>query len=384
MNRFEEERKHFPAALTQAYLDTGSTGLVPDYVYEGIKRYMEGRVCRGGDADWGGKDTVQMIAETRKSLAGMLGCEAEDIALGSNTAQMLAIFIGGIDLRPGDNVLASEEMFCGQRYGWYYREQEGIEIRYIPTDHGKITLDMIRKYADERTRVVTLDMVENTTGYRIGAEEIGTWCHQNGIWFVSDAAQAAGAVPIDVKRMHIDFLAGNDYKWMMNFGGAGYAYVSEQLRNTLKQRTVGWMADTELFKAKKKLDSVTGAQKYEYGYPNVSGIYGIGQVARRYCELGAKNIEQYILSLNQYLEQKVSELPYVHFWSDYPLNNRCGIMILTLDDSCPVTNESLQKAGVAARVISGEMYGAKRAMRIAVHYYNNTEDLDRLIAILAG
>ena len=325
-----------------------------------------------------------MLSESREAIARMLGCEKDDIAFGSNSSQMMCIFIDGIDLKAGDNVIMSEQVFFGQIYGWHYAQQRGVEIRYVKPVHGMVTLDMIKEIADENTKVVSLDLVENSTGYLISAEEIGKWCHDNGIWFVTDAAQGAGAVKVDVKKMNLDFLAGSDYKWMMNYGGTGYAYISPKARKALKKTSGGWMSEVNIFSEKLPPDISQTATKFEYGYPNVSGIYGIGKVAEKYVQLGADDIHQYILSLNHYLEEKVKDIEGVTFWSDYPDENRSGIMILTLDDSVNVTNEDFVKAKVKAHISSGEMYGAKRAMRISVHYYNDTSDLDRLLDVLRG
>ena len=382
MNKFEEERKQFPAALTQCYLDTGATGLVPQYAYDAVKKYQDGRLMIGGDADWGGYGTVEMLRRSRTAVAEMLGCAAEDICFGSNTSEMMRILVEGLQLQPGDNVLISDEAFFGQKYVWHFQEVKDVEIRKITPVCGVVDTALIEKYADEHTRVVSLDLVENSTGYRIDAEKIGAWCHEHGIIFAADAAQAAGAVQIDVKKMCIDFLAGNDYKWMMGFGGTGYAYVSEKLRRDLVQRSAGWMADRDLFTEKDHLELAESASRYEYGYPNVAGIRSLGLVAERYNTLGREEIETYILSLNRYLEDKLEAVPEVTFWSDYPQKNRSGIIILTFGKDCRITDDCLKKAGIAAHIRDGRMYGAERAMRIAVHYYNSKEDMDRLVQVL--
>ncbi len=381
-DKFAIERKKFPVLREQAYLETSGTGLVPDYVYDGIKHYQDGRYLVGGDADWGGYGTVKMLSDSRMALAGMLGCSKDDIAFGSNSSQMMCLFIDGIDLKAGDNVIMSEQVFFGQIYGWHYARQKGVEIKYVKPDHGMVTLDMIKAVADKNTRVVSLDLVENSTGYLISAEEIGKWCRENGIWFITDAAQGAGAVKIDVGRMNIDFLAGSDYKWMMNYGGTGYAYISPKARKALKKTSAGWMSEVSIFSEKLPPDISRTATRFEYGYPNVSGIYGIGKVAERYMELGKDDIHRYILSLNHYLEEKVRDIDGVTFWSDFPEENRSGIMILVLDDTVKATNEDFVRAKVKAHISSGELYGAKRAMRISVHYYNDTTDIDRLVEVL--
>ena len=377
---WENERKRFPAALTQVYLETGGTGLIPDYVYEGIKHFQDGRYLRGGDADWGGIGTVQMMAEARGHIAKMLGCGKEDIFFGGNTSQILSVVFGGFPFEPGDNIITSAWTFFAQKYAFSFLEKEGVEIRYVTPDRGRITPDMLAARTDAHTRMICLDFVENTTGFRIDTKAIGTFCRERDICFVVDACQGTGAMPLDVYDMKIDFLANNDYKWMMNYCGTGFGFVTPALCQKLKQRTCGWMADRDLFVEKETIDLREDAARFEFGYPNVSGIYGLGLVAKRYCELGAKNIEEYILDLNAYLEERVKELPGACFWSDYDRVNRSGIAVVCFDHD--IDKEKLAKHRIIAPVRSGAMYGWQTAIRIGLHYYNSREDIDRLIAAL--
>ena len=103
--------------------------------------------------------------------------------------------------------------------------------------------------------------------------------------------------------------------------------------------------------------------------------------SKRYCELGGKNIEDYILDLNAYLEARVREIPGAHFWSDYERANRSGIAVVCFDHE--IDRQKLADRQIVAPVRSGAMYGYPAAMRIGLHYYNNREDIDRLIEALA-
>ena len=240
---------------------------------------------------------------------------------------------------------------------------------------------MLQEKTDARTRMICLDFVENSTGFRIDAKAIGAFCREHGICFVVDACQGTGAMPLDMYDMKIDFLANNDYKWMMNYCGTGFGFVTAELRNRLSQRTCGWMSDKDLFVEKETIELREDAARFEFGYPNVSGIYGLGLVAKRYCELGGKNIEDYILDLNAYLEARVREIPGAHFWSDYERANRSGIAVVCFDHE--IDRQKLADRQIVAPVRSGAMYGYPAAMRIGLHYYNNREDIDRLIEALA-
>ena len=83
---FAAERKRFPATADIAYFMTASTGLIPDYVHEGISAYQEARYRRGGDSRWrDGEDSMAMMYRSKCQMADMLGCGPEDIAFAANT-----------------------------------------------------------------------------------------------------------------------------------------------------------------------------------------------------------------------------------------------------------------------------------------------------------
>ena len=380
MNKFEQERKRFPAALNQVYLETSGTGLIPDYVYEGIKHFQDGRYLKGGDADWGGIGTVQMMSEARANIAQMLNCDKDDVFFGSNTSQILSVVFGGYPFKKGDNIVTSAWTFFSQKYAFSFLEKEGVNIKYVTPDKGKITLEMLEEVIDDNTKMVCLDFVENSTGYRIDTKKIGTYCRERDICFVVDACQGTGAMMLDVYDMNIDFLANNDYKWMMNYCGTGFGFVTKELRNKLNQRTCGWMADKDLFVEKETIELREDAGRFEFGYPNVSGIFGLSLVSKRYNELGRKDVEDYILHLNKYLEDKVKDIEGIHFWSDYEMDNRSGIVILCFDKE--VNKQKLIDNNIIAHVRDGGMYGYPVAMRIGLHYYNNEEDIDCLVNAL--
>ncbi|MFQ8689537.1 MAG: hypothetical protein ACLR9K_06660, partial [Blautia sp.] len=87
------ERERFPVLRDSVYLETAGTGLIPDYVYEGVKKYQDDRYYIGGDSDWGdGKGTLDMMWESKESLGQMIHAQPEDLAFGNNSSQMFNLF----------------------------------------------------------------------------------------------------------------------------------------------------------------------------------------------------------------------------------------------------------------------------------------------------
>lgn len=379
-------REHFPVAREWAYFETASTGLVSDFVYDGVRRYMDDRYLRGGDSAWqyedGTVDTLEMMRRTKAALAEMIhGC-AEDIAFGQSSTQMYTLVTEGIEYGPEDNIVTVRDGWIGGRFAWQKRQAEGLDVRFVPAVNGAVTPEMLIAACDTHTRAIAVNLVESTTGYRIDIDRLGDWCSAHGVLLFVDAVQALGVLDVDVRRAHIDFLVGNDYKWMLNFCGTGYAYISPQVRGMIRHWGVGWMSDADRFNTGKAyIDIRNDAGRFEIGHQHTDGIYGLGLVATQNTALGLSNIERYVLALADDFRKCVSETQGVHLAYNFPPENRSQILCLRLEPWVRVTDETFKAAKVFVRVGAPDAHGL-REIRVGLHIYNNREDIDRFFAVI--
>lgn len=380
-------RSRVPVTRDWAYLITASTGLVPDFVYEGVRRYMDARYLAGGDSVWEYPDerigTLGMIERSKRALGGMLGCAPERVCFGQSATQMFTMVTEGIDYAPDANVVTVGEGWIGNRFAWQKREVEGLEVRYAASTGGVITAEALMALCDEHTAAVTINSVESETGYRADLKKLGAFCRERGILLFVDAVQSAGALVTDFEGCNIDFLVGNDYKWMMNFCGTGYACVGERVMPLIKRWGAGWMSDTERFNtAKSHLELRSDAGRFEIGYPNAPGIYGLGLAAMQYSLLGAENVENYVRSLAEYCIQCAETTPGVRCTFDIPYECRSQIVLLSFDGSIAASDEDFRAAQVFAPGFSAPDANGERRARLSFHYYNNREDIDRFFAVI--
>lgn len=381
-DKFKAFRNLVPLTKEWAYLETAGTGLIPDFIYDGVNAYQRDRYLVGGDSVWRYKDgaclgTLDMMERSKKALADMIGCSKEDIAFGQNSSQMFTLFTEGLDFKEGDNIVLQKNGWISNRFAWQMREKDGLTLKYIESVNGEISAASIIDLCDENTRVISMAYVESATGFRADIAELGKFCRENGIWLAVDAVQALGVLQVDVNKSKIDFMVGNDYKWMMNYCGTGYAYVSPMLRGKLKHWGAGWMTDDERFNTSKSVLRVReDAGRYELGYPTASGIYGIGMVAEKYNELGGKDIEDYVMGLMDYLYKKINSVDGVEILNIYDKINRASIANIIIDKKLGITDQKLKKAKIFAHVKDFNEY--KQLTRVSLHYYNNEDDIDRL------
>lgn len=382
--RFLQERKHYPLLQNRAYFETAATGAVPDYVYEAHRQYEQKRYDWGGDSFWRSMDSFSMIEWAKSQLAGLLGCTPCELAFGENASQMFGQFAAGLRLSPGDNVILTDTTFPSMAYAWQLRQQTGgIEVRFARSDKGAVSPADIFALADERTRVISLNHVESNTGFRHDLGEIGAFCRSRGILLAVDAVQSAGVLPVDVRAMNIDFLAGNNYKWMQGFCGVGYGYFGPRAMERMAPQTAGWKSGEDIRALDpQNLRLSRTASRYEFGYPNTPGVYSMGCVAERYKDLGAAAVEERVLALADAMRRQAAGRKGLCVWNDYGPQNRSQIVVLTADETYRLDSEGFESRGIGAAVRDGKPYGARYALRLGLHYYNDFADIERLFEAL--
>ncbi|MBR6800395.1 MAG: aminotransferase class V-fold PLP-dependent enzyme [Eubacteriaceae bacterium] len=383
MDRFEEIRKQrqfYPATNGRAYLMSAATGLVGKDIYEAYLKYMDGRYFIGGDAAWGedGVGTGSMLLRARESIGKMINADGKNICFGDNSSRMLNIFINGITLGKGDNIIIPEDTFISSHMAWKEKQKsEGFEMRFIPMENGEVSADRVIGAADENTKVISICHVENNTGYRHDIIKIGEFCKKNGIILLVDGMQSMGVLRVDVRKMNIDYLIGGDYKWMQGFCGTGYAYISDRCLEILPQPGAGWFGAAEKFGSHDgdiKLSS--GADRFEYGYPNAPGIFSLALAAEKYMSLGGENIEDYVLYLADRIREKVRKSSVMKLQYDPSDINRSQIVKIIVENVDECFGEYLTENDV---FVNASFEDGKCIIRLSIHYYNNETDIEKFV-----
>lgn len=385
--KFQSEREFFPVAKKVAYFNTPTFGLIPDYVHE-VTRKTQNYRYETGDYSFLGTSQYEMIEESRDIYARFLNCKGSDIAFGSSASQMFSIMSAGLPVKTGDNVVVMDDSFVTIPYAFQCREQDGLEIKYAKYTNGGISAEELCASTDANTRVIAVNHVEGSSGFRMELEKIGAFCKERGIYLTVDAAQSAGAMALDVERMNISFLAGTDYKWLCHYRGFGFSYVSPALREYLIQRSAGWASELERFNAAKmKLDLHPDARRYEMGGLHNSGVYCVRLVIEHYLELGKEDVQNYILDLVAYCYKKADDCPFTSLVYRFAPKNQSGIVVLRVPGKYRLSTRQLKERGIIAPVNGGSLpdRGAPNSdysIRLGIHYYNNKEDIDKLFAAI--
>ena len=225
-------RAEFPVLERMAYLNAGTDGPVP-------RRAAEAAAARTGEELWRGRSgkshfagLLELTGTLRARLASLIGCDAGELALTRSTTDGVNTVLSGLDLRPGDEVLTSDEEHPGVLAPLAAAvRRRGIRVRVVPFPE-------IAGEVGAHTKLVACSHVSWVSGRVVEAAGlVGSGAH-----VLLDGAQALGAVPIDVQELGCDFYAASGQKWLCGPDGSGCLYVRRERLDELTPPWPGYMS----------------------------------------------------------------------------------------------------------------------------------------------
>ena len=378
-SKFEKlRREQYPLTARYAYLDTASTGMLATRTRNALVDYIEYRYENGLTLSEFGENWKH-ADEMRKTIAQVINADPEEIFYSDSTSGTLNVFSAGIELPENANVVTSGQSFPSTIFNWKNRVGHD-NVRIAAPENAAMPSQKLFDLVDENTAVIALCLVENTTGFRYNLKEISDFCQERGIYLALDITQCITGMKIDVKETPVDFMAAASYKWLGGLFGVGFGYVSKRVLDKVHPAYVGWTGVKDRRPAADfSLTLSPNANKFETGSPNWVGIRGMEQSMQIYLELGADDVEEHILTLVDYLYSQVSTLEKVNIVGNFAPENRSGIVYLTIPSEWNITDELMKEHGIRAHAANGP---AGASIRVALHFYNNKEDVDKFIAFL--
>ncbi len=361
-----EIRKRFPVTERFAYLNSAAAGPVSIASQAAASGYYE-KMVRDGDVHWN-----RWLADrelVRQKIADFIHAEPEEIALTTNTSQGMNVIVDALEGR--GEVISSELEFPVTTLPWMHRR---IPVQRLPASHGEISIEDIHAAMKHVTGIIALSHVQFSNGFRIDPEAVGDMKGNHA--FVLNASQSAGAFVIDVKRMKIDALCATGHKWLLSGYGSGFVYLSRELLNESMSRSIGWLSVEDPFEMRNDefRPRHDAAARVELGCPHFAGIFSLGASLDLIKELGEENIQAQALELNRYLTSRLIE----DKWEVLsPLRNeemRSAETLVRVEQPHEVVRQLFQRGVIVTEKPEG--------IRVATHFFNNEDDIDRLIAAL--
>ncbi len=368
MESLHEIRRMFPVVKNKIFLNHAAMSPLPKPAIRAmqnfIKEFSQTATVRREDFD-----------EPKKSFAELVGTTKDEIAFVTNTSTGLNIAAHMLEYPSGSNIVTTDLEYPSVVYPWL-GQRLGAEVRYVRSVNGKILLNDVEKAVDDNTVALAISHVEYANGFRHDLHSLAEIAHEHGAYFIVDAIQSAGVIPIDVRRDDIDFLTAGCYKWMLGPAGAGFLCVREELIEEFEPPFIGWASvKPEVFKTMDFWDIWTlklaeTASRFEVGCPSLYSVLGAQASVQLLLSIGISNIRKRVLTLTSRLIEAIKELGLQLQTPEAP---KCRSGIVNFLITKP--EERVERLNREGMIVSARAHG----IRVSPHFYNTEKEIDQLV-----
>ena len=223
-----EIRRCFDADRTLINLNHGGVAPAPSPVLESQIRDIRFANAAPAHQLW---DVLEpRIESVRRDLAREFGCDPEELAITRNASEAMQNLISGVDLKPGDEVLATNQNYGRMMTAWDQRaRRDGIVVKRIsmpvPAAPPESVVELFRRAMTPRTKVVEVTHVINLTGAVMPVRAIAAMARDRGAETFVDGAHAFAQLPFRRDDLDVDYYAASLHKWLLAPIGTGMLYV---------------------------------------------------------------------------------------------------------------------------------------------------------------
>lgn len=359
----------------------------PDIVLEATLDYLRAEALNGGyetaTARLGDLDRVYREASV------MLGCAETDVAFQQNATQAWWAGFNAVPLTAGDRVLATSAEYVSSGIAMNQAIAQGIVVELIPDDaHGQTSVDALAAMLDERVKLVCATHAPTSGGLVNPIEQIGAAVKQGSeAFFLVDVCQSFGQLPVDVDAMRADFAAMTGRKFCRAPRGTGLLYQRAGLSGLQSPKVNdGWGNEwSSPWSVTPKADARVH-ELFEYSF---AAKVGLGVALGYANELGLDNIAARVGALAARLRRQLSSIDGVAIADQG--QHKSGIVTFTVDGlATSVVKDHLTERGInssLANAVAAQFDMAERGpegfVRLSPHYFNTTEEIDRVCAAVA-
>jgi selenocysteine lyase/cysteine desulfurase len=374
-------REEFPWADAgeTIYLNNASTGPLPQRTVTALADWSR---LRANPERIGHELQFATLARGRELIASLIGADRSEIALATNTSFGINLAAFSLPLKAGDIVLSPDLEFPANVYPWMQlATRRGVQFRQLECADGVLDpARLARELEDERVRAVTVSWVQYASGARVDLGALGTLCRERGVFFVVDAIQGLGPLTIDLRRTPVDIFACGAQKWLLSPWGSAFVYVRRELVTQLEPHDVSWLAvqGSDDFSRLTDYDLTwrDDARRFELitlPYQDFGGMNASLELIR---SLGAANVSAHALRLADRIVEWACSRDDVDVVTPAAPDRRAAIVSVRPRDAI-AASQRLRAARIAHSVREG-------AIRLSPHFYNTIDEIERMLAVLAG
>jgi cysteine desulfurase family protein len=317
------------------YFDNAATSWPkPPEVKEAMVRFMDEIGANPGrSGHLLSIEAARVIYEARETLSELFKVkDPSRIIFTPNATESINLALKGM-LRPGDHVITSSMEHNSVMRPLRDLKKRGVKLSLVSCSAtGELDPEDVKKRIRSHTKMIVLNHASNVTGTLLPIREVGKIARTHEIHLLIDAAQTAGAYPIDMENDGIDLLAFTGHKSLYGPQGTGGLVIGENVNiqdlSPLKHGGTGSRSEFE-----EQPDFLP--DRYESGTPNAVGIAGLLAGVRFVLKKGVESIRQHELYLVGKLIEGLKEIPKISFYGSENLKDRMATLSFNIKNLSP-------------------------------------------------
>ena len=352
-------------------LNNGGVSPAPKTVQDAMKRYYD--FCNEAPSFFMWRELDKGREPLRKNLATIAGCSPEEIAINRNSSEGLETIIFGLQLKPGDEVVATKQDYPNMINAYKQREKrDGVKVVWInlelPSEDENYLVQQYVNAFTSKTKVVHITHIINWNGQILPVKKIAQEAHKRGIEVVVDGAHSFAHFEFKVPDLDCDYFASSLHKWLFAPIGTGTLYVKkEKIKNLYPLFAT---SDDPLKDDIRKFENL-GTRPFYIEQ-------AINKAIDFYDMIGAERKEKRLHYLKNYWMEKVKDIPKVKLNTSMHPKWGCAIGNIGIEGRKPGELDSflLDKYKVHTVAITWENIVG---VRVTPNVYTTTKNLDVLV-----
>jgi isopenicillin-N epimerase len=366
-----EMRRQFLIPEDEIYLNNGTVGSSPAPV---LRAVFDGyatteRMDQQDPEDypiWG----YAAWNEFRDPLAAFVGCRRDEIALLRNATEANSYVANGIDLKPGDEVLMTDQEHPGGVHPWNLKAKRyGIVVKKVtlplPVKDTAQVLNLFNDTITPRTRIIFFSHITTFSGVVLPAKDLCALARSKGLLSAVDGAHVPGMMRLNVQDLGCDMYSSSPHKWLQAPKGSGFLYVRDEVIDRLWNTIVteGWD------------DPKLRAERFQrIGSSNVPALWGLRASVKLANDIGIDCIERRHRKLADYMLDEMKKRG-AESWTSPDPALRCAIVTVNVPPVPRMDLETWMWKTYKIRIRGGD----PNKLRLSTPYYLQKKDIDRFL-----
>ena len=388
IDQLEQLRAETPGCTRVNHLNNAGSALPPLPVLDIMVEYLQYEALTGGyeaAADFAG--AIQGFYDNTSKL---INARPAEIAFAYNATDAYNRALSSIPLESGDVILTTTDDYVSNQLAFLYlKKHKGIEVlRARQAANGGVDVsDLVQLMDAKKPKVVAVTHVPTSSGLVQPVYEIGKHCRERNVWYLVDACQSAGQLPLDVQSMGCDFLSATFRKFLRGPRGAGFLYTSQRVLDQGLEPAYPDLRGSQWTGADTYLPG-PDAKRFELWEKSYATVLGSSAAAKYANKVGMDAIAHRVQHLAAQLRKGLSGIPGVRVLDQGP--ELCGIVTF-YTATLPLTEikDALRQRGINAAtgsvenaVIDLQTKGVPGIIRLSPHYYNTEGEIDQVVFAL--